>query len=55
LARLAASARINSPNGSTLEADGKCTDYPSVNGFPAVLAKFTTPRAAPESLDIELR
>jgi len=55
LARLAASARINSPNGSTLEADGTCTDYPSVNGFPASLAKFSTPRAAPETLDIVLR
>jgi len=55
LARLNASARVNVPNGSTLEPDGTCTNHPSVNGFPAVLAKFSTPRAAPESLDIELR
>jgi len=55
LARLSSTTKVNAVNGSTLEADGTCANSPNVYGYPAVLAAFSTPRAAPESLDIALR
>lgn len=56
LIRPTSTKRINEAHaGSYLAPDGSCTDGMTVTGFPGILAKFSTPRAAPESLDIELR
>jgi len=55
LIRAIATARVNAPDGSTLDVDGTCTDYQNVNGYPAIVAGFSIPRPSIDSLDIQLR
>ncbi len=57
LIRPASNKRFNTAEpGSILGVDGICGSAPGgINGFPGAEAKFSTPRVAPESLDIQLR